>query len=193
MIAIFLGAPGVGKGTQAAAAAESQGWTHLSTGDLLRQEVAAGTDLGLKAKEYMDRGDLVPDNVMVGMVAARVESMENNEVLLLDGFPRTKAQAEALHAAAPEGSIRLAVCYTASDETLISRLLGRGRTDDTREVVEHRLAVYSETTEPLVAFYRDLGILCEVDAEREIKIIQSETIEIIRTGLASTNPQGANG
>jgi adenylate kinase len=193
MIAIFLGAPGVGKGTHAAAAAESQGWTHLSTGDLLRQEVGAGTDLGLKAKEYMDRGDLVPDDVMVGMVATRVESMSADEVLLLDGFPRTLAQAEALHEAAPEGALGLAVCFTASDETLVERLLGRGRTDDTREVVEHRLTVYRETTEPLVDFYKDLGMLREINAEREIKIIQSDTVEIIQAGLAHTNPQGANG
>ena len=96
MIAILLGAPGVGKGTQAELAAEANGWVHLSTGELLRQEAAAGSALGLKASEYMSRGDLVPDEVMVGLVVARIESLKVDDVLLLDGFPRTLPQAEAL-------------------------------------------------------------------------------------------------
>ncbi|MHC4379943.1 MAG: adenylate kinase family protein, partial [Planctomycetota bacterium] len=121
MIAILLGAPGVGKGTQAELAAEVHGWIHLSTGDLLREEVAAGSDLGLKANEFMSRGDLVPDEVMVGMVVARIAALGPEDVLLLDGFPRTLVQAEELELAAPSGSIGLSLYFTASDDVLKGR------------------------------------------------------------------------
>lgn len=184
MIAILLGAPGVGKGTQAQLAAEAHGWLHMSTGDLLRQEVAAGTELGQQAKVFMDRGDLVPDEVMVGMVVSRVDSLSPQDVLLLDGFPRSLPQAEALAAAAPSGSIGLALYFTASDDVLTQRLLGRGREDDTLEVIQHRLSVYRETTEPLVAFYRAQGLLREVQADREIEDIQRDTFGVVQSALS---------
>lgn len=187
MIAVLLGPPGVGKGTQAQAAAGAQGWTHLSTGDLLRQEAAAGTGLGRQAAQYMDRGDLVPDAVMVDMVAGRIEGLPAEQVLLLDGFPRTLPQAEALDARAPRGAIALSVYFRAPDEVLVRRLLDRGRKDDTREVVEHRLAVYRETTAPLVDFYRAQGILREIDGDRSIESIQADLVATIREAQ-SPNP-----
>ncbi len=187
MIAILLGPPGVGKGTQAQAAAAAQGWTHLSTGELLRQEVTEGTELGVAADEYMSRGDLVPDEVMVGMVAGRVGEVPAQDVLLLDGFPRTLPQAEALADRASSGAIGLSVYFRAPDEVLIRRLLGRGRPDDTREVVEHRLAVYRQTTEPLVDYYRAAGILGEVDADRSIETIQADLVQLVRTALESSS------
>ena len=184
MIAVLLGAPGAGKGTQAQLAAESQGWTHLSTGDLLRSEVAAGTELGEQANAYMSKGDLVPDELMVAMVAGRVAELAPDDVLLLDGFPRTLPQAQALEEAAPGGSIGLALYFTAPDAELTTRLLGRGRADDTREVIEHRLAVYRETTEPLVAWYRDRGMLREVQADRAIELIQPDMVQAVRAALS---------
>ena len=184
MLAILLGPPGVGKGTQAARAAEAHGWIHLSTGDLLREEVARGSELGKAAHEYMSRGDLVPDEVMVEMVAQRLAGVAPDEVLLLDGFPRTIPQAEALAAKAPSGSIRLALYFSAPDSVLIARLLGRGRADDTEEVVRHRLSVYRETTEPLVEFYRGQGLLREIDADRSIEDIQEDLI----LAVLSTTP-----
>lgn len=183
MIVVLLGAPGVGKGTQAALAARAQGWQHLSTGDLLRSEVAAGSELGRRADEYMSRGDLVPDELMVAMVAARVATLGADEVLLLDGFPRTLPQAQALAEAAPGGAIGLALYFTAPDSVLVERLLGRGRADDTREVVEHRLAVYRETTEPLVDWYRRQGLLSEVRADRAIEEIQPDLVDAVRVRL----------
>lgn len=184
MIVVLLGPPGVGKGTQAAAlAGQEDGWTHLSTGDLLRAEVEAGSELGRAARRYMDAGDLVPDEVMVGMVADRISRTGPDQVLLLDGFPRTPAQAEALAAAAPGGSIRLALYFSASDPVLEARLMGRGRSDDTREVIQRRLEVYRETTAPLIAWYRDQGILREVDAERSIEAIQEDVAGTIRSVL----------
>jgi adenylate kinase len=186
MIAILLGAPGVGKGTQAQLAAEANGWIHLSTGDLLRQEAAAGSELGLKANEFMSRGDLVPDDVMVGLVVSRMESLKADDVLLLDGFPRTLPQAEELGKAAPSGSIGLALYFTASDDVLTERLLGRGRQDDTLEVIKHRLTVYRETTEPLVAYYRDQNLLREIQADRTVEDIQMETSQVVKSALSQT-------
>ena len=187
MIVILLGAPGVGKGTQAQLAAEAYDWTHLSTGDLLREEVAAGSGLGLEAEAFMSRGDLVPDQVMVGMVVARIASLGPDDVLLLDGFPRTLVQAEALEKAAPGGSIGLALYFTASDDVLSARLSGRGRKDDTHEVIQHRLSVYRETTEPLVTFYREQGILSEIEADRPVGDIQVDVLASVRHALGNTN------
>ncbi len=186
MIAILLGAPGVGKGTQAEIAAAANGWIHLSTGELLRQEATAGSELGLKASEYMSRGDLVPDEVMAGLVVSRIESLAADDVLLLDGFPRTLPQAEALGKAAPSGSIGLALYFTAPDSVLTERLLGRGRQDDTLEVIQHRLTVYRETTEPLVAYYRDQNLLREIQADRAVESIQEDTTAVVKSVLSQT-------
>ena len=187
MIAILLGPPGVGKGTQAALAAETRGWTHLSTGDLLREEVAAGSDLGKQANEFMARGDLVPDEVMVGMVGERLKSNARDNVLFLDGFPRTLAQAEALAEKAPSGSIRVALYFVAPDSVLGSRLMGRGRADDTEEVVAHRLKVYHQTTAPLVSWYQEQGLLVEVDSDRDIDSIQTDLIQLIKQALEESS------
>jgi len=153
---------------------------------LLREEVAAESELGIQAQTYMNRGDLVPDEIMVGMVAARIATLPAEEVLLLDGFPRTLVQAQALEEAAPGGSIGLALYFTASDDVLIGRLLGRGRKDDTQEVIQHRLAVYRETTEPLVAFYRDRGFLAEIEADRPVEEIQPDVLAAVQGALSQT-------
>jgi adenylate kinase len=182
MIAILLGAPGVGKGTQAKLAAERHGWVHLSTGDVLRDEVARGTELGRRADAIMRRGELVPDEVMVGMVAGRLGGLKPGQVLLLDGFPRSLPQARALEAAAP-GGVSLALYFMASDAVLTDRLLARGRADDTREVIARRLAVYRETTEPLVAHYRGRGILREIPADRAIDSIQQDLLRCVEERL----------
>jgi len=187
MITILLGAPGVGKGTQAQLAAKAHGWIHLSTGDLLREEVAAGSELGQQANAFMSRGDLVPDEVMVGMVAARIDALSPEDVLLLDGFPRTLVQAKALDAASPSGSIGLALYFTASDTVLTARLLGRGRKDDTQNVIQHRLSVYRETTEPLVAFYSERGLLSEINADRPVEDIQQDFLNTVQEALGKTN------
>ncbi len=185
MIVVLLGAPGVGKGTQAQMAAETLGWTHLSTGEILRKEVAGKTDLGNRADSFMSQGDLVPDDLMVEVVAGRLEGTED-EVILLDGFPRTLFQARAL-AEHPAGQgIQLALYFTASDDELVGRLLGRGRADDTLEVARHRLSVYQESTAPLIDLYRDLGILVEIDGERDIPSIQADTVAAVRATLTPT-------
>ena len=187
MIVILLGPPGVGKGTQASLAAQSNGWEHLSTGELLRDEVSRKTDLGNRANEYMSRGDLVPDDLMVEMVASRIASQKPGDVLLLDGFPRTLPQAEALGAQAPSAAVGLALYFTAPDSVLTARLMGRGRADDTEEVIAHRLTVYRETTAPLERFYRERGLLVEIDSDRDIPEIQSEMARVVHDALATPN------
>jgi adenylate kinase len=186
MIVILLGPPGVGKGTQASLAAASNGWTHLSTGELLRDEVAQGSDLGMQADEFMSRGDLVPDELMVEMVAGRIAGIQGDDVLLLDGFPRTLQQAESLAAKAPSGAVRLALYFTAPDSVLTARLMGRGRADDTEEVIAHRLTVYRETTAPLERYYREQGLLVEVNSDRDIPEIQSDMARVVQSALAGS-------
>ena len=186
MIAILLGPPGVGKGTQAALAATSQGWSHLSTGDLLREEVDSGTDLGLRAREFMLRGDLVPDELIVSMVSSKLTGLEG-KILFLDGFPRTEAQALALAESTPSGSVGIALYFTAPDSTLTSRLMSRGRSDDTQEVVTHRLQVYHQTTAPLVSWYQEQGLLVEIDSDRDIDSIQADLVRATKRVLAESN------
>ena len=189
MIAILLGPPGVGKGTQASLAAQANGWQHLSTSDLLREEVAAGSALGKQADEFMSRGDLVPDELMLEMVAGRIAQVADDEVLLLDGFPRTLPQAEALAAKASSGAVRLSLYFTAPDSVLTARLMGRGRADDTEQVIAHRLTVYRETTAPLERYYREQGILVEIDADRDIPEIQAEMTRVVEQALGQTHNQ----
>ncbi|HIA39022.1 MAG TPA: adenylate kinase [Planctomycetes bacterium] len=187
MIAILLGAPGVGKGTQAALAAETHGYTHMSTGELLRQEVAEDTELGKSADTYMSRGDLVPDDVMVQMVAEHISNFPSEKVLLLDGFPRTIAQAEALDQACTSGAIGLSLYFTAPETVLTDRLLARGRQDDTHEVIAHRLGVYAKATEPLVKHYADQGLLREIKSDRAVEDIQVDVLSIVSGVLNQSN------
>jgi adenylate kinase len=131
LLIVFLGAPGAGKGTQAKTLAKRKNLTHLATGDLLRAEVAAATELGLAAKAFMDRGDLVPDDVMIGMIKGRLESPDSDGILL-DGFPRTVAQAQALEEAlaAANTSVDRSIFFEVSEEELVRRLAGRATCPD---------------------------------------------------------------
>ncbi|HZP56947.1 MAG TPA: adenylate kinase [Dehalococcoidia bacterium] len=168
MYVIFFGPPGVGKGTQAAIIAERTGWAHISTGDMLRAHVRDGTPLGVRAREYMDQGLLVPDDLVIDMFMQRLGELAPGQGFVLDGFPRTLVQAEALDAAlARDGkAIDLAVNITAPDEVLIERMIGRAaqerRADDTPEAMRTRLEVQKPPAE-LLDHYRRAGKLREVD------------------------------
>jgi adenylate kinase len=161
---LFLGPPGAGKGTQAAQLAASHGLLHLSTGDLLRAEVAAGSALGQEAEAVMARGELVSDQLVLAIVRSRLLSHQGG--WLLDGFPRNLAQAEALDQLLDEleQRIELVVLMQLDDELLLQRLLGRGRQDDTEAVIRHRLEVYRQQTAPLIAHYRQQLLLQSVEA-----------------------------
>ena len=161
---LFLGPPGAGKGTQAQRLAETQNLLHLSTGDLLRAEVAAGSQLGKEAEAVMARGELVSDALVLAIVRSRLQAHSGG--WLLDGFPRNVAQADALAQLLDElgQQIELVVLMELDDAVLVQRLLSRGRADDNEDVIRHRLEVYRQQTEPLIAYYRERNLLAPVEA-----------------------------
>jgi adenylate kinase len=166
----LLGPPGSGKGTQAARLQDDLGYRQLSTGDLLRAARKAGTEEGRHAGEYMDRGVLVPDELIVGMVRDAIADADGRRVLL-DGFPRTVAQAGALAdtLAELERELTAALLIDVPDDVVMERILsrGQGRSDDNPETVRERLRVYHHETEPLVAYYDERGLLRRVDGSGE--------------------------
>lgn len=168
---LFLGPPGAGKGTQAQLLAARRSLLHLSTGELLRAEVSEGTDLGRQAEEVMARGELVSDDLVLAIVRHRLEAHGGGWVL--DGFPRTLTQAESLDSLLRQlhQEIELVVLLELDDAALLERLLNRGRDDDTEEVIRNRLEVYREKTSPLIAHYRELGLLVPVEATGSIETI----------------------
>ena len=187
---VLLGAPGAGKGTQSARLVDEFGFTHLSTGDLLRAAVKEGTELGVKAKSYMDAGELVPDEVVIGLVEEKLKAAPEAS-FLLDGFPRTPAQAVALDGVLANLGKKLdyAIALEVDSEALVARMSQRRvchecgypgtvetgpvcpkcggglsqRADDNEETVRNRLAVYEKSTSPLIDYYRGNGILIELD------------------------------
>jgi len=180
---LFLGPPGAGKGTQAQQLATERNLLHLSTGDLLRAEVAAGSALGQEAEAVMARGELVSDALVLAIVRSRLETLaaEGSGGWLLDGFPRNIAQAEALGQLLAElqQPIELVVLMELDDALLIQRLLGRGRADDNEAVIRHRLEVYREQTAPLIRYYREQGLLQAVDANGTVDVIAERIIALL--------------
>lgn len=170
MNVLLIGPPGSGKGTQGERLARRLGLRHIAAGDLLRAEVDANTPLGRKVAEYMDRGELVPDDLIIDLLLPVVIRASREGGYLLDGFPRTVPQAvEARRLAETEGASADAAIYLdAPREKLVARILGRakieGRSDDTPDVIRNRLAVFDEATAPLVEYYRGRGVLHVVDA-----------------------------
>jgi adenylate kinase len=165
---ILLGPPGAGKGTQAERLRDEYSLIHLATGDLLRAAVAEGSPLGVEAKRYMDAGDLVPDAVVIGMIRERLVGADGrlaNESFLLDGFPRSVPQADALGEMLDElgAPLDAVISLSVPREELLDRLLGRGRGDDNLETIENRLKVYESQTAPLIAYYAERGLLREVN------------------------------
>jgi len=176
---LFLGPPGAGKGTQAERLAAREGLLHLSTGDLLRAEVRAGTHLGQEAEAVMARGELVSDALVLAIVRSRLEAHAGG--WLLDGFPRNLVQAEALDGllAQLDQRIERVILLELEDGLLIQRLLGRGRSDDNAEVISHRLAVYREQTAPLVSYYDTLGLLSRVDGAGSVEQIEERLAAVL--------------
>lgn len=205
-IALF-GPPGAGKGTQAKVIMDRFGIPQISTGDLLRNEVRKNTDLGLKAKSYMDRGDLVPDDVVIGMLRDRISKEDCRNGFILDGFPRSLSQAKALDRIVELDAV---INIDVDESRLIERITGRRmckcgatyhikfnppekedicdkcggelyqRDDDKEETVKQRIGVYREQTEPLLDFYSEKGILKTVDGNRSIDAISEEIVTILK-------------
>lgn len=212
---IFLGPNGAGKGTQARLLQQRQGIPQISTGDMLRAAIARGTELGKEAERYVNAGDLVPDAVMIGIIAERLQQPDVQSGFVLDGFPRTIAQAEALEAvlAGLNRHLDRLIYFEVSEATLVQRLSGRmvcraaghiyneqssppkipgicdidgsevyHREDDRPDKIRRRLQVYHEKTEPLLAFYRERGLLSVLNAEADVE-------EIYRSLMAMIAPQ----
>jgi adenylate kinase len=166
---IFLGPPGAGKGTQAKIFLDRSGIVQISTGDILRAAVSKGTELGKEAKSYMDKGELVPDSVVIGIIEQRIQEADCAKGFVLDGFPRTLEQARALDSILAKLEIELShvINFAVPDEELVKRLLGRaeqeGRSDDNPESIKNRLQVFKEKTQPLIQYYSDKKILRDIN------------------------------
>lgn len=182
MVIILFGAPGVGKGTQAALLAERMNLAHLSTGDAFRNAIATGTEVGKLAKAYVDAGDLVPDDIVTRIVEETLDLPQYTSSVILDGFPRSVAQAEALEVlvAKHNKNIQHVVNISVEGEQIIQRLLQRGRKDDTEEIIRHRMSVYDNETAPLLDFYsRRNGVLKNVDGNADVEEVYKRITAIL--------------
>ena len=170
---LFIGPPGAGKGTQANLFCSKYGLDHLSTGDLLRDEVSSGSDLGLQASEIMNKGELVSDELVLSIVEGRLDNIKKG--WLLDGFPRNVNQANALKKLLEKINhpLEAVISIQIADDVLIKRLLSRGREDDNEEVIVNRLKVYREKTSPLIDLYSKQGLLVEIDGNADIDVVFS--------------------
>jgi len=183
---ILFGPPGSGKGTQSERLITKFGFKHLSTGDLLRSEIAAATPLGVEAKNFMDKGQLVPDEVVIGMISSALEANPNASGFLFDGFPRTTAQAEALDKLLKlKGTeIGVVLALEVSEEELLKRLLNRGltsgRSDDTNEVViKARITEYHNKTSAVASYYEPFGKVKHIKGEGTVdEIFEALSVEI---------------
>jgi adenylate kinase len=183
-IVLLMGPPGAGKGTQAVKLARARSLVKLSTGDMLRDHVKRGTELGQKAKAIMDAGQLVSDDIVIGMVRAEIENM-NPVRVLFDGFPRTPAQADALDKLLKEfgSSITGVVLLEVNEDHLVQRLLERaqkeGRSDDTEEVIRERMKVYKSSTQPVVDYYEKRSTLRTVDGVGAVEEVFARISEVL--------------
>jgi adenylate kinase len=186
---VFLGPPGAGKGTQAQRVAGRFGCAHIATGDIFRANVAEGSELGRVAQEYMDRGDLVPDEVVIAMVMERLAERDCQGGFVLDGFPRTVNQAEALDRRLGDQGAPLdaVLCFEACEHELLRRLAGRAaaqhRADDVEQTIRHRLEVFAIKTRPLIDYYRHRRLLSMVDGVGRVEVVTGR----ILVGLPSAN------
>ena len=176
---VLMGLPGAGKGTQAELLTDKLGVPHISTGDLFRANIGQGTDLGKEAKRYMDAGDLVPAELTNRMVEARLQEDDAQAGFLLDGFPRSVEQAEALTGILERlgAALDAVLFFDADEEVVVERMLARGRADDTEDVIRNRLTVYRNETAPLLEHYRDITVT--VDAIGEIADINARALSAL--------------
>ena len=178
---VILGKQGAGKGTQCALLVNHYDIPHISTGDMLRAAVAEGTELGLKAKQIMDAGDLVSDEIILGIVEERLAHRDTEKGFLLDGFPRTDMQAQALTEMLAPAGIEVAIDIEVPDEVVTERMIARGRDDDTPEAIQRRLELYRAETAPLLNFYSEQNVLVSVDGLGSEEEVQDRIIHAIES------------
>jgi adenylate kinase len=182
---ILLGAPGAGKGTQAALLVEKLGIPHISTGDMLRAAVKAGTPVGKKAKAVMDAGQLVSDDIVIAIAEERLAQDDARKGFVLDGFPRTLAQAEALEGVLTKIGSQIDCCLaiTVDTEEVVQRLLKRaeieGRADDNEETIRERMRVYADQTAPLLKYYGDSDLVIEVPGTGSVEAVSEAIVEAL--------------
>ncbi|WP_062983136.1 adenylate kinase [Nocardia anaemiae] len=176
---VLLGPPGAGKGTQADLLSDKLGVPHISTGDLFRTNITAQTPLGREAQKYIDAGDLVPSDVTNRMVEARVAEPDAANGFVLDGYPRTVDQADALEKILADMDKKLdaVLCFVVPEETVVARMMARGRNDDNEDVIRNRLRVYREETEPLLEHYD--GLVVSVDGVGEIDEVNTRALRAL--------------
>lgn len=191
MYLILMGPPGAGKGTQAKQLVEALGVPQISTGDLFRHHLKNVTDLGKLAQSFMDKGELVPDEVTVGMVRDRLSHEDCTKGAIFDGFPRNLNQAEALNAILDERNTQIAVVPSihVPQDVLVARLLMRakieGRADDNEDTIRTRMSVYEEQTKPLIDFYRAQGLLVEINGDQPVQQVQRDLLEAVQKASAN--------
>ncbi|MFT4041705.1 MAG: adenylate kinase [Gordonia sp. (in: high G+C Gram-positive bacteria)] len=181
---VLLGPPGAGKGTQAELLSEALGAPHISTGDLFRANISQGTAIGIEAKRYLDAGDLVPPEITVDMVRARVGEPDAAKGFILDGFPRSTEQADALKEilADLDTSLDAVLSFVVDTDVVVERMLARGRADDTEEVIRNRLDVYNTETAPLLDYYGDQ--VKTVDAIGDIADVHQRVLSALGAGVS---------
>lgn len=184
---IFLGPPGAGKGTQAQLLCEGAKVPHISTGDILRAAVKAKTELGQKAEGYMSAGELVPDDLILGLIRERLGEADATNGWLLDGFPRNVEQAKFLNALLDEigQTCEVVINLEVPDDELVTRLLARGRSDDKEDVIRNRLEVYHEQTAPLIELYSGRKQLVSLNGNQEMDQVSAELQKIVKDAKAS--------
>lgn len=181
MILILFGPPGAGKGTQADLLKDKFNLLHLSTGDILREEVSNNTNLGQQAKKFMDSGELVTDELIIGMIKNKIDSTTNVEGFLFDGFPRTISQAEALDSMLLSNNLNVdkVISLEVDDDVLTERLLSRGRSDDNEETIKNRLNVYKNQTLPIKDYYLKNNKLVEVKGDDSVQDVNATIVSSI--------------
>lgn len=188
---VLLGAPGSGKGTQAARMVEALGLPHISTGVLLRAAVAANSPLGQAAKAVMDRGELVSDDIMLGLIGERLSESDVARGFILDGYPRNLAQAAALDEVLKrlKQPVEIALQIDVNEEEVVQRIAGRaaaeGRSDDTEEVVRNRMRVYAEQTAPVADYYAEKGLLTRIHGQGSVDEVFQRIMFALQSGFAS--------
>jgi len=191
-VLLVMGPPGSGKGTQAKKLGEQYGIAHISTGDLFRREIGDKTKLGIEAQKYIELGQYVPDETTIGMLENRILSNDCLNGFILDGFPRTKAQAEFLdhYLESKNTRVEFAIYYDVSDEIVVQRIKGRAKEDEERgqavrkddldeKIIQQRLNTYHSQTKPVLDYYEQRGVVVKIDASKSVDEIFSETVKLI--------------